>query len=106
MQLPSESDLTPNSSAKGFGYFEEQSAPSTQIDAVICDLIAHIENYSDEDFDSQWMHLTSAEAEAMVVALIRHLGACKEIRPRSSWNNRDIPLGQGFRAMPERLIPF
>lgn len=73
MHSPSESDLTPNSSAKVFGYSEEQPAPSTQLDAVICDLIAHIENYSDEDFDSQWMNLTNAEAEAMVVALIRHL---------------------------------
>jgi|GEM_PF-569298 len=72
MHSPSESHLTPNSSTKVFGYSEEQSAPSTRIDAVICDLMAHIENYSDEDFDSQWMHLTSAEAEAMVVALIRH----------------------------------
>lgn len=73
MHSPSESHLTPNSSTKVFGYSEEQSAPSTRIDAVICDLMAHIENYSDEDFDSQWMHLTSAEVEAMVVALIRHL---------------------------------
>ncbi|WP_068818856.1 hypothetical protein [Phormidesmis priestleyi] len=73
MHSPSESDLTPNSSTQGFDYFKEQSAPSTRIDAVICDLMAHIENYSDEDFDSQWMHLTSAEVEAMVVALIRHL---------------------------------
>lgn len=72
MHSPSESDLTPTST-QGFDYFKEPSAPSTRIDAVICDLIAHIENYSDEDFDSQWMHLTSAEAEAMVVALIRHL---------------------------------
>ena len=73
MHSPSESDLTPNSSTQEFDYFKEQSAPSTQIDAVICDLIAHISNYSDEDFDSQWMHLTSVEAGEMVVALIRHL---------------------------------
>ena len=72
MHSPSESDLMPNASTQGFDYFEEQSAPSTRIDAVICDLIAHIENYSDDDFDSQWMNLTNVEVEGLVVALIRH----------------------------------
>ena len=73
MQPPSESDLTPRSSPKGFGYSEGQSAPSTQIDAVIYELIAHIENCSDNDFDSQWMHLTNTEVEGLVIAVIRHL---------------------------------
>jgi len=47
--------------------------PSTGIDAVICDLITHLETYSDDDFDSQWMHLTNAEVEGLVIAVIRHL---------------------------------
>ena len=48
-------------------------APSTGIDLIICDLITHIENYSDNEFDSQWMNLTNAEVEELVIVLIRHL---------------------------------
>ncbi len=50
-----------------------QPSPCTGIDALICDLITHLETYSDDDFDSQWMHLTNTEVEELVIAAIRHL---------------------------------
>lgn len=49
------------------------SIPSIQIDSAICDLIAHVENYSDADFDTQWMHITNAEIELLVILLVRSL---------------------------------
>ena len=73
MQSPSESDPNHNLSPKAFIPTKTQPNPSTRIDAVICDLITHIETYSDDDFDTQWMNLTSAEVEGLVIVLIRHL---------------------------------
>ena len=62
MQPPSESNLT-----------YSQPIPSTRIDAVICELITHLETYSDDDFDTDWMHLTNVEVEELGIALVRHL---------------------------------
>jgi len=64
MQSPSESDLN---------HAPSTEAPSTRIDSIICDLITHLETYSDDDFDANWMHLTNAEVEGLVIALMRHL---------------------------------
>ncbi|WP_068819129.1 hypothetical protein [Phormidesmis priestleyi] len=61
------------SSATDVIHAPSTEAPCTRIDAVICDLITHIDNYSDDDFDTDWMHLTNAEVEALVIAVIRHL---------------------------------
>jgi len=73
MQPPSESDSTQGSSTPAFIPTQPQSIPCTRIDAVICDLITHLETYSDDDFDTDWMNLTNAEVEALAIALIRHL---------------------------------
>jgi len=72
MQPLSESALTHASSTEIFIPTQPQSSPCTRIDLIICDLITHIETYSDDDFDADWMHLTNLEVEALVIALIRH----------------------------------
>ena len=64
MQSPSESDLN---------HAPSTEAPSTRIDSIICDLITHLETYSDDDFDANWMNLTNLEVEGLVIALMRHL---------------------------------
>lgn len=73
MQPPSEPSLNHNLSPKTFTYSQPQPIPCTGIDALLCDLITHLETYSDDDFDANWMHLTNAEVEELVIALMRHL---------------------------------
>ena len=73
MQPLSQSDSTQGSSTPAFIPTQPQPIPSTRVDAVICDLITHIDNYSDDDFDTDWMNLTNAEVEGLVIALMRHL---------------------------------
>ncbi len=43
---------------------------SASIDAALCDLIAELSNYSDPDFDSQWLGLQEAELEQLIVLLL------------------------------------
>lgn len=47
--------------------------PSPEIDSAICALIAHIESYTDEDFDTESMHVTEDEIERLVIHLVRSL---------------------------------
>jgi hypothetical protein len=51
----------------------QSNSPSTKIDSAICDLIAKLSNFSDEHFDTGWMHLTEDELETLTVHLIQHL---------------------------------
>jgi len=47
--------------------------PSPAIDAALCDLIAHLTNYSDNEFDTDAIQVTEVELEQLVVLLIQHL---------------------------------
>jgi hypothetical protein len=49
------------------------NVPDPRIDAVICNLIQQIGDFSDEDFDAQWLHLTEAEAVELAILLIQNL---------------------------------
>lgn len=47
--------------------------PSPEIDRAICALIAHIESYTDEDFETESMHVTEDEIERLVIHLVMSL---------------------------------
>jgi hypothetical protein len=49
------------------------NVPDPRIDAAICDLIQQIGDFSDEDFDAQWLHLTEAEVVELVILLVQDL---------------------------------
>jgi hypothetical protein len=48
-------------------------SPSPLIDAAICDLLAAVSHFSDENFDADWLNLNESETEFLVVNLIRVL---------------------------------
>jgi len=60
-----------------------ESQPSAQIDIYqqalcdfgIADLLNQISNFSDVDFDAEWMHLEEREVETLAVLLIQQLTA-------------------------------
>jgi len=54
---------------KSFGF----ESPSLLIDAAICDLLAAVSHFSDENFDADWLNLSESELEFIVVNLIRLL---------------------------------
>lgn len=75
-RLPSsrKGDRTGNQSVKLSwikAMFSQQ--PSRRIDAAICDLIAAINSFSDNEFDAQSLQLEDAELELIVVNLLREL---------------------------------
>ena len=56
----------------------QHSAPTEFYQQDLCDfgianLIEQISNFSDADFDAEWMHLEEQEAEALAVILIQQL---------------------------------
>jgi hypothetical protein len=45
--------------------------PDSRIDVSICDLIERISQFSDDDFDAQWLHLCEEEIVDLAVLLIQ-----------------------------------
>lgn len=54
---------------KSFGF----ESPSLLIDAAICDLLAAVSHFSDEDFDTDWLNLSENELEFIVIELLKAL---------------------------------
>jgi hypothetical protein len=48
-------------------------SPNSKIDAAIYDLIEQISQFSDNDFDAQWIHLHEDEVVNLVILLIQYL---------------------------------
>lgn len=46
--------------------------PSAKVDAAICDLVVKLSDFSDDHFNTQWMHLSEKELEVLVVKLIQY----------------------------------
>ncbi len=63
----------------------ESERIETDLDAAVCDLLAGITQFSDDHFESDWMHLTDREVMALAVKAICHLQASLNSRLLAGW---------------------